>query len=1807
LQAKLNKPIETLAIGADEADDIIDDLVDYGGTVYEAGSTDFDTWAREIRSTLGEGVEEYLRPAFEGIRARMEASRGQAAQGAVPEAPAGPAGVAGQAGPAPPGPGAGPVERHPERPGDERTRRIITARDDVTPTVDESVIPQSLAQHLTPAQRQGVAASLKALEEVGAFANADMTGVGKTREQIAAAKILADRGHKVVIVSPQQVLQLRKLKDQWAFSGSYKKDADAMGVVLKPWTSGPVEAGAVTYVTSYHRFQNLPVDDNTVMIWDEAHKLKNISSETSKTGLRMIRASGGNLFFSATPADMAHHVHYMVESGLFGKVSAADVFKRMGLIQRKQRTPKGAVMIWEANPALGLQKVLENMEKEFTELTRQGRMIKREIALDGVTVLFTAIPPSPGAMMVQNKIETAYINEYGDRLVGIRRASMLQHQRRALETFKVEQTIAAIKASLAENRKVVVFMARVNYSEVAIKRVVRDAFGNVVGEERDVVHQSDGTVKLMREALAREGITDISEIHGGASGTTGSMDDFQAGKTRVVLATVEKGGTGINLDDVVGNAPRDMVIVTSPFSAVDMVQAIGRVWRMTTKSYPRIHVLYADTNIDSWNMGIIARKMKMLNAVVSGDVPALDVGTQGIGEGDFIGGTGEEQMGVEEPLEVTPEQEVVPEREGMAVGGARTPTRPAPPQSQVRRMFGTKAADTPRKDQMIQAMAEALRMAKSGALAIQGHVVGKGVLGWRHKLSGNIRARKGTDVDTFAHEFGHGLQGTSMVRGVMTGLQISNQELQPFAAEMDALTQVQGVKGPKLSEGFAEFARLYATDPALARQVAPTFYPWFESRLATVPDLEQAFNAFRDQILALRASTPEERIGRMIATREKRPLIERAKQAASIGELQRQGQEHIFQFVNRWLPFQQMVQLVDPEGTKLAADQDPNKLGRTMGGSIYNAHAALMGDPDHPSVPQGRLDPTTDEPIPGTKSFFQILKPVGNRINDFRTYAMARVMESRAMSDRPIYQQQAEHLRKLGDLSSVDVADVIARLEATHPDFNGVMDEWQGFNDAFLEWVGSSDLKGPQEIAAIKDAIELYVPLGRLMDNPGDPQAVGALGTKVGLGKGFHRTRGTSERIVLDPLELYQSNLLAIISAVKRNEVLARTLDLTENKALATGKFLGMQLEKVATPMKATTVQLASFRRELEDAFRDAGISLDILDQLDLNRLATIFRPSRDNLPANEMVVYRRGTPHVVQILNPMLMRSIGALTGKDMPMMAENTAWATMAFNTFLRGPARMLRRGVVLSPSFMPAHMAREQQEAMAAGWGPIPPFFRGILESDKTYRRFLAGGGRIFSYRNVSPEALARNIQDLKDGAWYQGKLRRDVRHWAEKILRVWDETTRVGVAGLAIEKARPVDVLAGRRSVNIEAGYQAREAGIDFDLHGANQQFRRYMQAVTFMNPAFQGMYRNARMFREMYRNPAGRIGRGMLYIGGLTMFAEILGYLLNKDDPRYQALTDEQRNMNFYLIPPGLRIASDEWETLSLEDQERRSNEMFSMPKAYGLGWVFATAPRQILEWANGSEPALFQRLAKSFWQASRVEALPTVVRVIGEIATNKDFYFNRDINKTWQRNLPPPMQGRPGGPAGAVELSKAFQSVPGLNKLTPNDIEHIFRGLAGYYGQYALSATDRILALTKGDPAAPEMRLAEYPGVNRFLARFPPTFSKPQEEFYDFYKQVTGAMQALRGLPESQQESFRAAHEFELQESGVVAGHAAQLKNQRRTLDRIRTDTTMDAATKANARERVLLESFNESRRVMQEIRRDRVAYDESRQLEYAR
>ena len=559
-----------------------------------------------------------IRSAADEARARADAKR------QLPPRPGPPAGER-EGRPGVRGEG-GPGARRPAEVAEPpRPRRgvfgVVLARAEETAVKPPNfeLIPPEHREILGEHQHVAVAKAIEQMEKREGFLLADGTGVGKTHTIFSVAHHFAKKGHPVLIIAPTKTISPRKVEGRWVPTGSYADAAAQLRVryqfapsAMRDFPLNP----ANIYVTTYHRLKDLKVTDQTVVIFDEAHKLKNLEkSNVAPEGKKLGDTAHSVMFATATPGDTADQFLWAERVGILEGKTAAEQMHDLGMIVTEKTVydDKGRArkkFYWRP---LSEGKTNRRIQELFERLTAKGAVLKREIDMSALSVEVREVPLPEEGHMVMRLIEEKFPGG------GLKAAVKLGHQRRQQEPYKLEETQRIIREELAQDRNVVVFAARINKSDV--KKKIYGPDGEVVDEE--LVWTSEGTIKQLRAWLADQGIP-YSEIHGEADETSDvAIERFQGNEAKVVVATVEKGGEGINLDDRTGERARTMVIMTAPFSSVEMFQAAGRIHRYTTVSPSKIIMLRSDNKVDKWNFDINASKMAQLGARVSGQVELL--------------------------------------------------------------------------------------------------------------------------------------------------------------------------------------------------------------------------------------------------------------------------------------------------------------------------------------------------------------------------------------------------------------------------------------------------------------------------------------------------------------------------------------------------------------------------------------------------------------------------------------------------------------------------------------------------------------------------------------------------------------------------------------------------------------------------------------------------------------------------------------------------------------------------------------------------------------------------------------------------------------------------------------------------------------------------------------------------------------------------------------------------------------------------------------------------------------------------------
>lgn len=382
-----------------------------------------------------------------------------------------------------------------------------------------------------------------------------------------------------------------------------------------------------------------------LIIFDEAHKVKNAGdgvdagSRRAELALILINYCPKVMYVTATPADRPFDILYLKKAGLFKDDSQfKSLMYEIGYEWKEPKTNENGDTIADGGWRLrggsgdidGLLRANAALSSSFDMLTEDGQMLRREIQMTNLTVEMHKFAAPPAALSMMDDIEAAYteVDEQGRETKDL--MQIYGRQLEELEPYKLAKTVELVDDAVKRGKQVIVFVQTVETG-----KEIREATGQ----------EKPGAVRMLKDTLAKRfGEENVGVI----VGTSGEYEDyrrmenvrdFQAGKRRILIGTITSGGTGLNLDDTTGRAPRELVIVTPPLSFINVVQAVGRIVRANTKSRSVAHFIFtSNTDVDAWLSRLIATKFASLNAVVKGETSRLDLGM--IQKADNAGETG---------------------------------------------------------------------------------------------------------------------------------------------------------------------------------------------------------------------------------------------------------------------------------------------------------------------------------------------------------------------------------------------------------------------------------------------------------------------------------------------------------------------------------------------------------------------------------------------------------------------------------------------------------------------------------------------------------------------------------------------------------------------------------------------------------------------------------------------------------------------------------------------------------------------------------------------------------------------------------------------------------------------------------------------------------------------------------------------------------------------------------------------------------------------------------------------------------------
>ena len=712
----------------------------------------------------------------------------------------------------------------------------------------------------------------------------------------------------------------------------------------------------------------------------------------------------------------------------------------------------------------------------------------------------------------------------------------------------------------------------------------------------------------------------------------------------------------------------------------------------------------------------------------------------------------------------------------------------------------------------------------------EGRIKGKGTLGLYTPGKETVRIKRASDIEVAAHEIAHLLDD----RIPEISLTWKTGPLKKAYAD-----ELRGVSYDKKSikEGFAEFVRLYMTQPAEAAARAPEFSKWFDGFTERHPYGKAIRKAQADMT---------DWFGQT--------AIDRAR--SKIGAKRNFNEA----FDGFWDRFRQST-ADDLHGLY--------RMERDLKGEITPAGAyetARLSRASH-SIAEGTINfghpvRKADGSITFSgKGLRQILEGVSGNLDDALLYFVGRSAQELMMQGR-------EHLFTKAEIRSM--------LDLGTPEAKDAFTEYQKWNKGVVDFAEAAGVINPAARSMWQR--QNYMPFHRV----GQP---GEYRSKPGDWSGIKALTGGTENI-RDLLGNMVANATMLVDKALKNEARQKIAALAESETGA-GKFL-TKIDTESRPVRIDGWQvLDSVLKTLGVDARDpamADIVRRLREQIEANPEAFEFTLNgQPPAGSNVVAVLHGGKPTYYEVADPVLYRALSAI---DRPHQQWLVKWLGL--------PKRIGQTTITLTPDFMVANIARDTIMGgvmSRAGFRPIMDSLEGMrlrLTNDPLYRDYIANGGGLSSIY-LDEGKLRTRLEKFyqRKGIDYRTVLDTPEKllGFVETMADAFETSTRLGEYKRA--------VIGGENPRH--AAYLAREVSTDFAMRGDNQALNFMYDTVMFLKPAVLSI---DRLYRGVSHDPnkmaiASKAGMVGLFSIGL--------YLLNRDDPRYQDLKDWERDTYWHFF------------------------------------------------------------------------------------------------------------------------------------------------------------------------------------------------------------------------------------------------------------------------------------------------------------------
>lgn len=338
---------------------------------------------------------------------------------------------------------------------------------------------------------------------------------------------------------------------------------------------------------------------NVLVILDEGHKCKGNHSSNSQMMIAL-KLQGYTVLVSSatlatTPMEMKAigymtDLHALYNFGDFCRTHGASWVGKWGAMQWDEASTEAKKSM------LILNEYLFETRKCASRLTVDdfGQLFPESHIVADCYDLGDANTAKAQRVYDEMEAEIARLDErcegYSEHIFAI-----MMEARRKAEILKVPLFVDSIEDLYDEGKSVVLFVNFDDTLQAIIQRLSKlkkfnGQIGYIVGGQKAAVRQRD-------------------------------IDDFNADRKRIMIVNIKAGGVGISLHDLNGNFPRASLISPN-FSAFELVQALGRIWRQGGKTKSIQKIIFAARTIEENACQRVQFRIGNLSTLNDGDLRA---------------------------------------------------------------------------------------------------------------------------------------------------------------------------------------------------------------------------------------------------------------------------------------------------------------------------------------------------------------------------------------------------------------------------------------------------------------------------------------------------------------------------------------------------------------------------------------------------------------------------------------------------------------------------------------------------------------------------------------------------------------------------------------------------------------------------------------------------------------------------------------------------------------------------------------------------------------------------------------------------------------------------------------------------------------------------------------------------------------------------------------------------------------------------------------------------------------------------------